>query len=294
MTRDWYERATVRARGTPIPWQEEGCDFSPTLVPWALDPAIDGLAARELRRRRLCRYLHATAALEVQVVDDVAARIAFDQLPIRFGDAARRDALRVFTDEGFHAVQAADLLEQAGPFTPDAPPCWLTRLDALRAGRGTDDAALVTFLFTVATETLVSGHLRVLSRDPAVRPAVRAFVTGHAADEAWHGAYFGERFCELWGELAPGDRARLGPVVIEAVKAFLDPDVDAIVADLRAVGLGATEAAAVVARTVRAGDPERARWDEARPTLQCLRRAGALDEPSVRDALATGGLREVA
>lgn len=292
MTRDWYERATVRARGTPIPWEEQGLDFSPALVPWASDPAIDAEAARELCRRRLCRYLHATTALEVRVVNDVAARVAFDQLPVRFGDGARREALRLYTDEGFHAVQAADLLERAGPFTPDAPPCWLTRLDALRSDRGADEAALVTFLFTVATETLVSGHLRVLSRDPAVRPAVRAFVTGHAADEAWHGTFFAERFGELWGALAPGDRARLGPVVVEAVIAFLDPDIGAIVADLRAVGLREAEAEAVVGRTLI--DPARTRWEEARPTLQCLRRAGALEEPRVREALAAGGLREVA
>ncbi len=268
--RDWYTVASVRSVERAGPGA--GTLFSRALVPWVgklagADPAIE----RELLRRSLGRYLHTTHVLELKVVNRVAEAIAMGELPLPFDEQARLDAHKIYVDEGYHALMAAELIAQLTDDLGLAPPAFLGRLARIEARAASEaDRALIRLLFTVVSETVVSANLLTLARDPELVPEVRSFVAQHARDEAWHATYFTARFADLWGWLDPPEREHYAAMLPELVAAFVEPDALAIAEDLAAVGLPEVPLAELWStEATRAA---------ARPTLQCFERAGVLVE----------------
>lgn len=296
--RDWYRDARVRsgARPTPVHGGDGGAYFAPELQPHVLHPVVERQGrdvARELLRRALGRYLHATSFLEIRVVNRVAAELAHGSLGRDLLARARFEALQITCDEGYHAVLASDLLSQIGGERLSEPPAFFTRLGRLCElhARSTEEAGFVRFLFTVVTETAISASMQQLARSPVVLPAVREFVADHARDEAWHGAYFSALFTTFWSRLGPDERSRHGQLLPALVHAFLAPDTDAIAADLVAVGLSPSEAASVVADACSPAAQRETIRRGAVPVLTCFRRAGALSGDT-HDAFVRAGLVE--
>ena len=286
--RDWYAVAKVRT-GAPVDLRGgEGLPFSPALLPHAhLHAAADPDQRHELLRRALARYLDATCALELVLVNPVVGAIAAGSAPLSFDDHARLDAHRIYCDEGYHALQAAELRAQIAADLPRREPPFAARLDevAARGGATEADRPLVALLFAVVTETLLSANLRTLSSDPRLLPAVRSFVADHAVDEAWHGTCFGAWFAEAHRQIAPADRDRLFPLLPELICAFLAPDAGAIAEDLAAVGLSAP------APPFPHPTPHPGLRTAAQPTIAAVARAGAMQGATAR-AFARAGLVE--
>jgi len=275
-----------------MPDRNAGACFTPSLQPHVLHPRVRALgldAEDALLRRALARYLEATWVLELRVVNEVAAAIADGSTPFTFGDGARVDAEKLEGDESRHAHLADDLMTRLRLEPATAPPAFHRRFLRLREASPLPPE-VVTFLFTVVSETLLSPALTTMARDGGVHPALRAFVAEHARDEAWHSTFFAARFAELWSPLSRRDRDRLGPEIPALVRAFLEPDLPAIAVDLESVGFAAEEARAVVSDAYPAASVLGDLRNASRPTLACLRRAGALHPGATRDAFTASGL----
>lgn len=289
--RDWFTRARVRSGPAPGPVSGAGRWFSTEAVPWrSTSLSVPAELDVELRRRALGRYLHATVMLETHVVNITARDMAEGIGPVRFGTQARRDAHRIYCDEGYHALLAFDLMDGLG-LDPDAwaRPAWLERLDALLLAEPDDDLRwLLRTLFTCVSETLVSPTLSVLATDRTLHPAVRGFAAEHLRDEAWHASVFGLRLGDLWRQSTEATRTRLGTRLPSLLEAFLRPDLADVRADLEA--LGAPDAAAqVVDPSPGLGDADRRAIEGS--TMRHLRAAGLLAHGPTARALAEAGLR---
>ncbi len=281
-SRDWFDVARVRVGRRPVHRTPEGRLFSPSLLPVLADPRVQALgheAEEQLLGDALRRYLHFTIVLETEVVGRTLLDLAHQRAPTPVSDQARREAFSLHCDESWHAVLAVDLLDQLGLHCDDlGPPAFLTRLNRLTLASA-DPASLMYLLFSIASETLISNSLRILSADPFLKPVIREFVEEHAREEAHHSAYFRTRSADLWQALDPCDRDRIGPIWPSLIHAYLEPDTEAWVADLVRAGLASTDAHSVVTDTLACSSTGAFR-SAARPTLTALESANALRGPT--------------
>jgi hypothetical protein len=252
----WYDRASVRCEhrrvlSTPEPGQ---IFFPPELVPAAAHPAVRKLGSQACQRLlvdHLHQYLLFTVDLEETTVTPMAAAIARGRSGLSLPAAARADAFKIVTDEAWHAQFSYDLIQQVEAATgvrrpDDQAPAYAGRLEAIRERAGPDLAGAVSLLFTVVSETLVSGILSALPHDGRLPMAVRLAIADHARDEGRHHRFFRQILDYFWASLSRDQRRRLGPLVPDLVWAFLAPDYRAAARALRQIGVRAADADDVV------------------------------------------------
>ncbi|MBK8256104.1 MAG: diiron oxygenase [Polyangiaceae bacterium] len=297
-TRDWNREARVRSGESATPWRasDPGDLFAVELLPHVSHPTVSALgsdARRELCRRALVRYLHSVSVLEIRVVNVVAAEIAHGFLGEALSGDVRRAALQLTCDEGYHAVLAADLLEHVAPQHTPSAPIFFERLNDFldEQARDAHDALFLKFLFTVVTETSITANMRVLARGNDVTPAVRSFVADHARDEAWHGSFFSALFRTHWARLSESERTRYGALLPTLIDVYLRADTGAILADLRAVGIGRGASEEVWCESFGSAHLRETNKAASAPVLACFRRAGAL-VGETHEAFVAAGLVE--
>ena len=206
------------------------------------------VAASEERREAALRQaladsLHATTVLETRVVIPAVTDIAFGRL-LEGDEPARLQAVRLLSEEGVHAVHAANALFRLGlPSNLGSTPAFLGVFEGLAPSV----SSLARWLFVTVTETCLSANLELVSLDERVRPEVRALVAAHAADERWHAHYFGKLFARRWVQLNAAERALSCELLPVVAAAYLLPDEAAQRRQLSAAGFNAQEASEVMA-----------------------------------------------
>jgi len=296
----WEDRASVRRKpqrrlGKP----HDGPYFSPELYPIAGHPLVLERGAQDfLLIRRLYDYLHFTTELETQAVIPVASMISRGRSGLPVSKGMRADAYKIVTDESWHAHFSYDLAEDVQNATgvpqPDRcdAPAFLHRLDGIRARVPAQLLGLEALLFSIVSETLISGVLSELPRDDRLPKPVRDLIRDHAEDEGRHHAYFRTVLRALWQVLTPEERLDVTLLVPAVIFAFLEPDYQETAAALTTIGLstgqvqqviGESWPGEVVARDVAAG---------AAPVLRYLEDLGAFSSRRAVEAFAAAGLRD--
>jgi hypothetical protein len=299
----WDSQATVRVQPRRVLQDEEAAGkrfFTPELVPAAEHPLVRALgpgAVRALQVRHLYRYLGFTTYLELEVVTRVAGDIALDKAGPGLPDVIRADAFKLCTDEAHHAYFSDDMRRQVLEVTGIAPepagtPPFLRRLRAIGRGLPPDQRRLSKVLFAVVSETLISGILAQVPRDPRVVTAVRALIADHAEDEGRHSAFFSQYFAYLWPRLGDGLRTALGPLLPQFILAFLEPDTGAVRRDLARLSLTPDAVDAVVAAAYPADQIISHARQAATVTLRLFEHNGVLANPRIADAFREHGLTE--
>jgi hypothetical protein len=321
----WFERAGVRhdphhlvadlhapsvvpGGGNPIGDTEAsgieaqlraGKTFFPlALMPHLTHPIVQALPPdrmRALAARHLYQYLTFTAQFESQVVNRATAQIAAGDTDIDLPIGARVDALKIYTDEGWHALCSLDLVAQLAAATriPALPydfRPYLARLDAVGADLLPGRPLLAQLLQVVVFETLVTSILSAVPADPTVLDVVRETVADHARDEGRHHAYFSAFFRELWAGLATSERTAAAQCLPQLIRRSLEPDLTATRATLLAAGLGPQRADTVLADSFPAEGRGAEIARSAKHSIRLFRNCGVLDVPGGRDAFASAGL----
>jgi hypothetical protein len=272
--------------------------FPSALVPHLSHPLVRALppeGVRALALRHLYQFLMATDHVETRIVNAAAERIANGRSGLELPTRLRLDALKVYTDEGFHALYSLDLADQIASVTRVPVPDWdyggfVGRL--AEAGRRLlpDEPVLARLLQAVVFETLVTSVLNELPSDTSVVTAVRDVMRDHARDEGHHHRFFGVFFHELWAQLRPAQRTRVAHAFPAMVEVCLAADTVPARASLRLAGLSAGAAEEVIAATYPGmTQPDRLNHI-ARSTVHMCQSVGLLDIPGARDRFAAHGL----
>lgn len=297
---DWHERASVRIKPRRLIGNQLETDlfcFAPELTPFAQHPLVTSgnpLVLREALTHQLFSYLHFTDRLEHEVVNRTARRIAVGLPGLSVPLETRMDAYKIYCDEAYHSLFSADLVFQIESYT------------GFRYDGGSGHPALDAFhrflaevdpevrpwfelFFVVVSETLISGSLLRIPADRNVIPAVREMVSDHAEDEIRHHAFFA-RLCRLaWPQVPAHWKGRVARALPGFIRSFLGPDYPAIRSFLNRY-FSAHQANRIIEESY---PPELLMADArgaSRSTLSVLRKAGVLDLPEMREALAEEGL----
>jgi len=293
----WDDRASVRRAPRRLVAADDGSYFPGELMAVASHPLVRGLSPERfatVQLRHLHRYLRFTVELETKYVNPVALALASHGYGLDLPPPMRLDAMRVYTDEAYHALVATDLLMQSEARSDVAerrgPPGFAVAFAELVGSAPPRRTSLLELLFVAVSETLITGTLAQLPRAREASAGLRDAVRDHASDEARHHRYFSAVLAEVWSAMSADDRVEVGALVPTLIDIFLRPDLGPVAADLVEAGLTEDDAALVVAETM--GDDrvaaQRARVAES--AVRAFEAAGALADAKVRHAFEDAGL----
>jgi len=271
-----------------------GLPFSPDLVPLASHQAIAEDSNRWITvlAYRLLAHLQFTTLLELNHVNPVCSTLAQGRAPIFLTTQQRNDALRIYCDEGGHALFVelfSTQVEETFGLNRSVigRPQFDRTLEKIIAEHQTQlSPNLIKLFFVAISETLVTKILNNVPHDPQVASVVRAVIGDHAADEALHSVYFRNLFPVLWNNLAPYEKEEIGQLLPQLVWAFLGPDRQVEYSILRRLGFNAQDAEGILKEVYVPGQVAQVVRQAASPTLKMFEAAGVFSMPAVEQFFA--------
>lgn len=297
---NWNRFATVRV----TPRRVLQCDairdkifFPRDLVPFLRNERVHqcgDLAIRGILVRRLYRFLDATVAFEQDFVNPVARDIAQGDTPFAASKDMRLDALKIYCDEGYHALVSMDLKHQIQELTGVPAPVFTQvpfrrRLADIASTVPDELRTLLPVLFAIISEASMSIFLGSIPRDTEVVAGVREVVADHAKDEGWHYTYFTRLLPLVWAQIGEQERRVIAPALARLVLAYFQPDPVVVASDLTDCGLNQDEirvviddvySEAAIANAVRGSVPS---------TIRLFARSGILEHRYVVDEFRANG-----
>ncbi|WP_200216697.1 diiron oxygenase [Micromonospora coerulea] len=296
----WHEKSGVRAspRRT-IPEDDDILkDFFPRhLVAHLAHPAVaetDEVLKRYLLAQHMYHWMGFTTAFELAVVCRASKLIAERESGIEVPGGVRMDAYKILVDESYHALYSFDAVEQiqarsgieALPY--DFQP-FLVNLDRI----GDDHPQhrrLVQLIQVFVFETLITGLLVDIPKDPNVVSLVREIARDHAIDEGRHHVYFAEFFGHLWGQLELSDRRLVAAFLPDLIVRSLQPATLSASTALNAAGFSSTVTRSIIAESYDRESVSAGIRSAAGRTIGILENHGVLDLPGAREGFAAAGL----
>ncbi|WP_437287406.1 diiron oxygenase [Sorangium sp. So ce406] len=272
----------------------EGLAFPPELVPLSRHPRfVDDRASMErLLAYRLLTHLQFTTMLELEHVNAVCSRLARDCYALELSREQKNDALRIYCDEGAHALfvelLSVTIENRHGVERAALPqPRFHAVLERIFERHGGEVAPELLHLFFVSvSETLVSKILREIPRHPAVAPLVREVIGDHAQDEGTHSVYFHWLFPRAWSRLDRPKQELVGRILPRFLDAFLAPDLGCDARVLEALSFDEPTREEMLEETYQPGPVRGAVRSAAQPTLRMFEAAGVFETAAAADAFA--------
>lgn len=301
----WDMQSAVRSKPLPDLLEEEVKEqgklfYSPGEAPIIAHPLIAQLgpvAIQKVLGLLLNQNTAFTQSIEDNVVIPVANQLANRQFDVVLPFDLCWLARHVAVDEAEHSRFTFWLESRACRLTGIPPlatasQAFLQSLDAICRRSPARYRDLIRLLFTICSETLITGSLASLHQDERVVTGVREMFRNHAADEARHSALFGAALDIVWPQLTKAQQRFLGPLLPEFIAIFLRPDFAALQAGLESLALGLTpaEIGQLLRETYtpeRVGEMART---AAKPSLHILRNKGLFKDTRTHEAFLSSGL----
>ncbi|MGW2918470.1 diiron oxygenase [Streptomyces angustmyceticus] len=298
--KQWDSRSWVRSKPRRKGTFASGLHyFSPDLCPLLAHPEVRAAPAQvreEILVHSLYVYLEFTVQLELGPVNETCLLLHSPDFCPWLPAAMKEDLLRIYTDEAAHAEMSHTLLATVRDHTGVEPvlhrPYFLQELSRLYAAELPVYRPLVKLFFSIVSETLITGSLTKLPKDPSVQQAVRELAADHATDEGLHHAYFRRLFKSLWPKMPAPLQTKIGALLPEIILAFLRPDEAAMTRMLAGYPDIFGDPARVVAETVELPRVRGSLVDNAAPTLRMLAQEGVFSDPVISAAFDKHGLRQ--
>lgn len=280
----WNETSWIRSK----PMRQDsivGLPFSPDLVPLASHVAIaqDGNLWMTVLAYRLLAHLKFTTLLELNHVNPVCSDLSIGSAPINLTLQQRNDALKIYCDEGGHAL-FVELFSTQVKETFSLGDSVLGRpifekvIETIIAEHKTQlSPDLIKLFFVTISETLVTKVLKKVPSDPKVADVVRNVIGDHAADEALHGAYFQGLFPLLWQNISVREKQEMVKLLPRLVWAFLGPDYDVEYNILTALGFSNIDAKGILEDVFVPNEIASGVKQAASPTLRMFEKAGVFE-----------------
>ncbi len=276
----------------------DGLPFPVSSVPMASHPKV--VASPEQQRQilayRLLAHLSFTSVLELDHINPVCQQLGQGESDVELGEQERNDAIRIYCDEGGHALfvnlLASSVVQeyQIDPAVIGQPLFSEKMRGLLSSSQFGLEEKLLRHLFVSVSETLVTRILREIPYDTTVASSVRSVIGDHAADEAYHSVYFRWYFPRLISKLGKNRRRKAGWVLPQFILAFLEPDRQLDNRILEAVGFCSADRREILGDSYQRNEVRRAIREAAVPTLSMIEESELLKDELTRSLFAKQGL----
>ncbi|WP_439587014.1 diiron oxygenase [Hydrogenophaga sp.] len=301
----WIDTASVRAKPSLTDFDLSGGAGELSGVQWFVfgntdefmsHPALRPLGVAERNRlyaERLVHFLDDMALSEHRIVNPAAQVIAEGRLRVYLPEALALDALKLYTDEGYHAwftAQASRAIRDVFRLEAhDGPNLKVAAIEALVADVPPDRRDMTWFMVGFVGETMITQALVEVMRSSA-HSAIQRMLLAHLEDEWVHARYFGHLFALIWPQLDARSQAFFGqmlPRIMAAFHTWDDPFHQRILAH---VGLDAHARDRVLAKLAGESHQLARMRHRCGNTLQVLERAGVFKDDDLRAHFVLAGL----
>lgn len=301
----WIDTASVRAKPSLTEFNLSGGAGELSGVQWFVfgntdelmsHPALRPLGVAERNRlyaTRLVHFLDDMALSEHRIVNPAAQVIAEGRLHTYLPEALALDALKLYTDEGYHAwftAQASrSIREVFGLQAHDGPNLKVAAIEALVAEALPERRDMTWFMIGFVGETMITQALVDVMRSSA-HSAIQRMLLAHLEDEWVHARYFGHLFSLIWPQLDDEGRAWFGRLLPRIVAAFHTWDGPFHRRLLEEAGLDAAARDRVLARVAGESHQLARMRHRCGNTLQVLERCGVFKDAALRKHFVEAGL----
>jgi len=266
--------------------------FSPHLVRVNSHPLVasKGLyLVRAMQRRQLYRYLAATEAIEIEMVNPALQFVMASEIAPRFV----LDAYKVYTDEGFHALMCMDLRKNISnnemPYLLRYKSFALSETLALTRKSNDDDANLILLVIACVNETMIASSLSQAT-DSSVFPALRELVMAHAKDEAVHNIYFTNLMVDFFPRLSVREQNLIAELTPDIFNSLHLSDIAGVERDLRAEGFSDSEIDSIIGETFDVEVDHDGMTRVCHSSMRMLNKCGLFDIKNAKSGFVENGL----
>jgi len=292
----WHTSSAVRARPCAYEFSVQDLQvnepklwFPEVLMPLLKCPQVSELAKEQLFHihvQHLIHFLDYTTALEVTHVNSAVIAITHGALSQYFDEGEKRVALKLYTDEGYHALFSKEMADQLAQHFHllRSRSGRIMQLDKIVYDSPIEFKHLVAFVIAFVSETIIVQELSCLTRNDLVLPVFHMF-KDHLQDEARHSVFFAECWVRLWSQLSNRERDLVVGVLVKIICVFCRPDTRFI---LRALSFDPLLGRNVIAE-LRRGWRRRMPLVLA-PMIKALRRTDMLDNSAYVKTFQAAGI----
>ncbi|MDF3835777.1 diiron oxygenase [Cupriavidus basilensis] len=299
----WDESSAVRSKpynydcshvnsesGEPL----SGNWFFPAALSFLKHPLLADLTSQQVQgllARNLISFLEYTTLLEHRIVNRSAESIAHNYLPVTIPHDLRMDALRLYTDEAYHAVISADVSNQVAEiYGIDLGGRKFQRIARLEELiENSQHPELGWFLIGFVSETVITKEFLKIGQTAIAAP-VYTMLMDHLEDERKHSQYFIKMFSYIWNRLAQEERDFCALQLPTIIQECFRLDSNILINDLTDVGVRKEIAKTLsMERNTKIENQKRARAGSV-ATLHALRKCNFFSDPRYAVEFARSGL----
>lgn len=225
----WDSKAAVRKKPRRILENSDVNDYFFPLnrQPIAIHPLVTDLGDKAIHYILLqtsYRYMYEIAILELEVVNNVALKIATNQSVMLFSDVIRSDAMSVIIDEAYHAYVAFDFIKQAEGMTKIKSLSLPIESAVSRAlscyfiDKCSKDFTLLELVSVCLSEHVLTKDLVNLRDESNVSKFFIEVMQDHLIDEGRHASFFANILHLIWKNITQENRR----VIADYLPFFID------------------------------------------------------------------------
>jgi hypothetical protein len=302
----WDDTASVRAKPNTYRMANQQLDaelkkgrwFLPEGVPIISHPLlkhIDQTQEQYLLGRFLLQFLEYGTVLEHEFVNTILTELALGEAGIPLPDRMRIDALKIYTDEAYHACFNLEATQQIrdyiGLSMSDAWPLQNSRLQGLRKlipQNNSKENFLIRFGIAAVSETVAAKELSETMQGIVIEPIYNIFID-HAEDEKKHCMYFSTLLEVVWNRLSDDEKKFLGLNFPKILKGFVDINTIALFDALEKIGVDQQSSEIIIKDCYPEDFTVQRALSVASVTFRIFERIGVFSIPGVKEAFINEG-----
>lgn len=296
----WHAKAGVRSNpetydlglSTSSAFDNGGRSWHlPTYAGILQHPALDTLTAQQqeyVRGTQLLEFVTKQSRFEVDYVNWVASRLAHGKYLFKLPENLKLDALKIYTDEAYHAYYTQKIAFQITEFygicendIAKYVDDFYQRTETMFADFPEQHRSLIMLAFVIAGETQIVSDISEQMKGIVFEP-IREMFRDHMRDEVFHAHYFSKVFEHCWPQLTASEKETMGLSFCTALEILSAPRTSIYHFSLGKIGYPADEIARFIRETY-----DNEHWlihrakERIKPTVELLSKHGVLDIPSV-------------
>ena len=258
--------------------------------------SLSDLNKKFIMGTQLLEFVEKTTKFEVDYVNKVANNFALNKYKFDLPEILKLDALKIYTDEGFHAHVSQKMSDQIKSYyniKDDLNPylkSFFEKVDNIGSKFEKKYKYLANISAVIVSEAMIvqdmSSEMKKVVHEP-----IRDMLRDHMIDEIFHANYFSTLFKIIWPQMKDLEKEIMGHNLCESMIIFGAPRVDIYYYSFSKLGFDRNEISKFIKDTY---DTKIWKIDKVKKrmtqTLNLLKSCGVFEIPSVKEEFSNKNL----
>ena len=203
--------------------------------------SLDNVQREYVMGSQLLEFVLKTTKFEIDYVNKVANSLALEKYNFEIPAILKSDALKIYTDEGYHAYfskkisdQIIDHFEIKDDLSPYLE-SFFDKVDTIGLNYDKKFNFLSELSIVIVSESMICQDISEEMKGIVYEP-IRIMFKDHMHDEYFHANFFGTLFKILWPQLSEEEKEIMGFNLYDAINVFSEPRTDIYLYSLSKLG----------------------------------------------------------